>query len=58
MNRSKKNFLALLEPKNSPLGAQNVKNSPKIQSKSKVIIEWSLQNLSCSAIGAPKLGQN
>ena len=37
-------------PKNSPLGPQNVKNDPNIKSKSKVRIERNIVNESCSTI--------
>ena len=44
-----KNFLELyLDPKNCPLGPQKVKNYPKIKSKSKVRIEGTIENKSCS----------
>ena len=35
-------------PKNSPFGPKNVKNDPKIKSKSKVRIEENIKNESCS----------
>ena len=34
--------------KNSPLGPQKVKNDPKIRSKSKGRISWTIENKSCS----------
>ena len=40
-------FEPYLDPKNSPLGPQNVKNDPKIKSKSKVRIEGTIENKSC-----------
>ena len=36
--------------KNSPLGPQKVKNDPKIRSKSKGRISWTIENKSCSAV--------
>ena len=43
-------FEPFLNPKNSPLGPQTVKNSPKIKSNSKVRIEGSIENETCSTI--------
>ena len=37
-------------PKNSPLGPQNVKNDPKIKSKSNVRVKRNKENESCSKI--------
>ena len=37
-------------PKNSRLGPQKVKKDPKIESKSKVRIELTIENESCSTI--------
>ena len=37
-----------LTQKNRPLGPQKVKNDPKIKSKSKVRIEGTIENKSCS----------
>ena len=37
-----------IEPKNSQLGSQKVKNDPKIKSKSNVRIERNKENESCS----------
>ena len=47
------NFLKLnirphLNPKNSPLGSQKVKNDPKIKSKSNFRIKGNIENESCS----------
>ena len=39
-----------LTPKNNPLDPPKAKNNPKIRSKSKVRIEESIENKSCSAI--------
>ena len=38
----------LPQPKNSPLGPQILKKDPKIKSKSKVRIEGTIENESCS----------
>ena len=42
-------FEPFLNPKNSPLGPQKVKNDPEIKSKSNVIINSNKQNQSCSS---------
>ena len=41
-------FLTLTQPKNGPFGPQKLKNDPKIKSKSKVRIEGTMENKSCS----------
>ena len=41
---SKSKKKTLLQAKNSPLGPQKVKNYPKINSKSKVRVERSIEN--------------
>ena len=48
MSRPQKSFSTLPDPKNSPLGPRKVKNDPKIQSKSKVRNEGSIESKSCS----------
>ena len=41
-------FEYYLEPKNSPLGSQKVKNNAKMKSQSKVRIERNIEDKSCS----------
>ena len=61
MSRPKKVFEPHPEPKSSPIGppesqklpkklSQKVKNNPKIESNSKVRIEGTIENNSCSTI--------
>ena len=56
MIRPQNSFKPHIEPKNSPLGPQKVKNDPKIKSKSNVRIERNKENESCSTTWVdPKL---
>ena len=48
MTRQKNNFWTLSWTKNSPMGPQKEKNDPKIKYKSKVRIEETIENKSCS----------
>ena len=48
MSRHQTGFEPYLNPKNSPLGTQKVKNNPKIMSKLKVRIEESIGKRSYS----------
>ena len=45
---TQKQPIGALTQKSSQLGPQNVKNDPKMKSKSKVTIEKNIQNESCS----------
>ena len=48
MSRPQNSFWTFLQPQNSPLGPQKVKNDPKIKSKSNVRIERNTEYESCS----------
>ena len=48
MSRTQNSFQTLPQPKKLPIRAQKVKNDPKIKSKSKVRIEGTIENKSCS----------
>ena len=48
MNRPQNSFNPTPTPKNSPLGPQNIKNDPKIRSKSEVRIKRTIENKSWS----------
>ena len=49
MSRPQNSFKHYPDPKNSSLGPQKIKNDPKIESKSKVRIEGTIENKSCSS---------
>ena len=50
MSRPHNSFQTLPQPQKQAIRAQKSKNNPKIKSKSKVRIEGTIENKSCSAI--------